>query len=126
MQLFIRLLNQKLGIIILQIIIFLSLFTIIKPSLSGVNCGLYAKTEIINPNGSKYQSCVLSTKFNKHGSIHDIGTSRYNTFRIYQGKSGDAILESSLKRYYGSWRYADNLIIFQFPSGMKIYIPVEY
>jgi uncharacterized protein YmfQ (DUF2313 family) len=126
MKLLIRLLNQKLGIIIVQILISLSLFTIAKPSLSQVYCR-YGKTEIINPNGSRYQSCVLSTKFNKHGSIHEIGTSNsYNTFRIYQGRSGDAILESSLKRYYGSWRISGNLIIFQFPSGMKIYIPVEY
>ena len=137
MKFFTRLLsiNQRLGIIILQIIIFLSLFTIAKPSLSGVNCQRCPIIDIINPNGSRGKSCLLSKKFNQHGGIYAIGIPRSNnTFTIYRGIGGDAIRETTvftrvgsyLKRDYGSWRHSGNEFIFQFLSGMKIYMPIEY
>jgi len=131
MQLFIRLLNQRLGIITLQIIIFLSFLTIVKPSLSEVNCGRYPTVYGINPNGSRFKECLFSTKYNQHGVIYKIGLPNSEADIIYKGKDGDAILElpsfsrspEPPTRKYGVWRQAGQEYLFQFPSGMKFYIP---
>ena len=128
MQLFIRLLNQRLGIITLQIIIFLSFLTIVKPSLSEVNCGRYPTVYGINPNGSRFKECLFSTKYNQHGVIYKVGLPNSDAAIIYKGKDGDAILEFFIPfaprtRKYGVWRQVGQEYLFQFPSGMKFYIP---
>ncbi|MCL2934901.1 MAG: hypothetical protein MGG11_22420 [Trichodesmium sp. MAG_R03] len=130
--------TQGFGIRLFQILIFLSLFTIAKPSLSykTVDCAniKIPTVDIINSNGNKTQLCLTNTKPNQHGTIYKIGIIEGGdvfTFGIiYRGKSGDAMMEDYSKspepiKTYGTWRQSGQKYIFQFSSGMKIYIPVE-
>ena len=125
---------QGCGIRILPILIFLSLLMIAEPALSDLtSCKRYNYpiADII-VNGNRSRMCLIGTKYNQHGAIYEIAiphTSHGMT--IYRGKSGDAILETTvfdrLRTYqvkdYGSWRRSGKEFYFQFSSGTKIYIP---
>jgi hypothetical protein len=131
MPLFIRLLNQKAGTITSQIIIFLSLLTIVEPSISEVYCGRYPEIYQTVPSGRRFKGCLFSTKYNNNGVVYIIGTPNSEGDTLYKGKSGDAILESHSYdrnsnapiRTYGTWSQIGQEYLFQFSSGLKIYIP---
>ncbi|MDT9341660.1 hypothetical protein VV11_020420 [Trichodesmium erythraeum 21-75] len=95
------------------------------------NCGRYPKVYT-----DKYETCLVSTKYNQHGVIYGLGIPNTEAdFLIYKGKSGDAILEEILycgrvdlcpskpKREYGTWRKTGQYYLFRFPRD-KIYIPI--
>ncbi|MDY7003953.1 MAG: hypothetical protein SWX82_08330 [Cyanobacteriota bacterium] len=135
MKNFIHKIMQGCGARIFPIPIFLSLLTMAEPSLSHMgNCKIhnYRTVDVIE-NGNRTRYCLMGRERNQNGAIYKIGIPHTDQgATIYGGKSGDAILETTVfsrkgsynERAYGSWRRSGNEFYFQFPSGIKIYIPV--
>ena len=81
--------------------------------------------------------CLVSTKYNKHGTIYIVGPPSSFANTIYKGKDGDAILEywdgcvergsivcPAPPREYGTWKKTSQYYLFNFPTG-RLYVPIR-
>ena len=77
--------------------------------------------------------CLVSTEYNKHGTIYRVGFPSSSADTIYKGKDGDAILQDwqgcgrgpcpPPPREYGTWKKTNQYYLFYFPRG-QMYIPI--
>jgi hypothetical protein len=97
------------------------------------NCGRYPVVYAVDNRKNEFKLCLVSTEYNKHGTIYRVGFPSSSADTIYKGKDGDAILQDwqgcgrgpcpPPPREYGTWKKTNQYYLFYFPRG-QLYIPI--
>ena len=97
------------------------------------NCGRYPVVYAVDNRKNEFKLCLVSTEYNKHGTIYRVGFPSSSADTIYKGKDGDAILQDwqgcsrgscpPPPREYGTWKKTNQYYLFYFPRG-QMYIPI--
>ena len=112
-------------------------FSLSARAQGNLSCGRYPVVYEVDNRKNESELCLVSTKYNKHGTIYIVGPPSSFANTIYKGKDGDAILEywddcvergsivcPAPPREYGTWKKTSQYYLFNFPTG-RLYVPIR-